>query len=499
MVNLSIKELNIQNYKCFDDIKLDFSVPNGVDEWSWLNILIWENWNWKTTILESINYLTLNSFSVENKLSISDFNNHEKPINITWLTKDEFKCNLEFPYKDSYFESKWLTFNVKNRDSKERWKLLSSLFQVSSWFFNINENYKKSDWVDSWKEIPWKYKWFDSSIIKDGDINIFLFDKNRTRQLSIWNYKTTFEKICDDLNWKFLNNITSENKDNITKNIVWDYFKNILEVSQKWTWKKLWEEMKDFFKNDDFLNLKIDLLKLLHPFTNSFFTIRKDNDLKQLNIKDLGSWIEMILTLFLLKDIAWESKWTIIYLIDEPELHLHPKAQETLIELLLKESKDKQIFISTHSPYIFKNCLINNKVWLYILSKENWKVEVNNIREKWWGLFPWSPSWWEINYYAYNLPTIEFHNELYWYIQEKTEKYKEDDIEDYFISKSISKTKKWKKILNWTPQKEKEVSLQTYIRNRIHHPENTLNIKETNEELEESIKKMIEIIKSNKL
>lgn len=27
-------------------------------------------------------------------------------------------------------------------------------------------------------------------------------------------------------------------------------------------------------------------------------------------------------------------------------------------------------------------------------------------------LFPWSPTWGEINYRAYNLTTVDFHNEL---------------------------------------------------------------------------------------
>ncbi len=53
---------------------------------------------------------------------------------------------------------------------------------------------------------------FENSRISGVDgISIFYFDKNRTRQISNGTYKTTFEKICDDLNWKFLKKYTWQN------------------------------------------------------------------------------------------------------------------------------------------------------------------------------------------------------------------------------------------------------------------------------------------------
>jgi len=67
-----IKKLIIQNYKCFENETISLSVPNG-SLGSGLNILIGENGNGKTSVLESINYLTLNNFSAENKLNINDF------------------------------------------------------------------------------------------------------------------------------------------------------------------------------------------------------------------------------------------------------------------------------------------------------------------------------------------------------------------------------------------------------------------------------------------
>src|SRR5690606_30726868 len=138
----------------------------------------------------------------------------------------------------------------------------------------------------------------------------------------------------------------------LVENISGEYFATVMEITQKGTGDKLAKELKEFFIKEEYESLKIELIDLLHPFSNAFFALRDEGELTQIKTKSLGSGVEMILTLLLLKGIAGESKGSVIYLIDEPELHLHPKAQDKLMELLLNESKDKQIILSTHSPYI---------------------------------------------------------------------------------------------------------------------------------------------------
>ena len=146
--------------------------------------------------------------------------------------------------------------------------------------------------------------------------------------------------------------------------------------------------------------------------------------------------------------------------------------------------------ISTHSPYFFKNCLKNSQIELLITKNGTNGIVVENTGLQF-GLFPWSPSWGEINYSAYGLPTIEFHNELYGYIQEKQQKYTVDQVETYFVGKSITKSKKWTKITNGQAQQPEDVTLLTFVRNSIHHPENTNNGGYTPQELKSSIDEMI--------
>lgn len=72
----------------------------------------------------------------------------------------------------------------------------------------------------------------------------------------------------------------------------------------------------------------------------------------------------------ILQDIflAVIEKQKVLRIIEEPEAHLFPDAQKTIIELLallVNEDKDNQLIITTHSPYVltvFNNLLFANRV-----------------------------------------------------------------------------------------------------------------------------------------
>jgi len=60
---------------------------------------------------------------------------------------------------------------------------------------------------------------------------------------------------------------------------------------------------------------------------------------------------EGLLSIFTVVDTLYDSKPNDLIFIDEPELSLHPSLQRKLLDLLLKYSADRQIIISTHSPF----------------------------------------------------------------------------------------------------------------------------------------------------
>jgi len=502
-----IKKLMIQNYKCFENEPLDLGVPDG-KRGSGLNILIGENGNGITSVLEAINYLTLNSFSAENRLSINDFFDFQKEIIIEGFT-NEFSCSSSIDFYNQWsFESEGVSFRAKSRDTKERGNLLSSPFQINNNFITKG-SYIKKDGQPA-KDIDGRDKVFSKSRINNDELNIFFFDKNRTRQISTGNYKTTFEKICDDLNWHFVKNLDRGNIDDLLKNIAGEYFKSVSDITKKNVGQKTAADLKGFFDRPEFGNIKIELLSLLHPFSDSFFALRNDDSLSQINIRDLGSGIEIILTLLILKNIAGASKGSIVYLIDEPELHLHPKAQDKLLDLLLEESRTKQIIVSTHSPYLLRGVISQNAKLLLFTRNRNDKIVISDARQNGWGLFPnWSPSWGEINFFAYDMPTIEFHDELYGYLHEryvtgaqnKTDaenRGKQTDFEIHYLQTKIPVAKKWTPEFGGSPKSEEHVTLPTFIRNKVHHPENKTmqSVNYTDAELRSSIEKLIEVVQN---
>lgn len=183
----------------------------------------------------------------------------------------------------------------------------------------------------------------------------------------------------------------------------------------------------------------------------------------------------------------------VFFFIDEPEISLHPKAQATLISALKEIAEYQQVFVTTHSPHFLQEFGVDNLV--YIVSKENTNTIIKEVEDM--NTFSFSPTLAEVNYFAYQLCTTDFHNELYGYIETKLKKNNcniYEWIPNHFPN--IKKDKTWIKI-DKKGNSELQVTKMVYIRHSIHHPENTLNDKFTIEELETSIKEMLTIIKSD--
>lgn len=69
---------------------------------------------------------------------------------------------------------------------------------------------------------------------------------------------------------------------------------------------------------------------------------------------------EGLLSIFTIIDTLYDSNPDDVIFIDEPELSLHPTFQKKLIQLLTEFSTDRQIIISTHSPYFISWVALSN-------------------------------------------------------------------------------------------------------------------------------------------
>lgn len=176
-------------------------------------------------------------------------------------------------------------------------------------------------------------------------------------------------------------------------------------------------------------------------------------------------------------------------IIEEPETNLHPSIQRNFLNVIEKYLPDRQIFISTHSPYIFENHLRSSNLIIGNKSKAN-AVLQNPNPQQW--LFS-KVSWGELSFHAYNLPTFEYHNEIYGWIQERTRSWSEKQIEALFMKHGHSQDKQWTRLQNGQLRTD-DRTIMTFIRNFTHHPENTHNQMYTESELRSSISKMLTIV-----
>lgn len=180
----------------------------------------------------------------------------------------------------------------------------------------------------------------------------------------------------------------------------------------------------------------------------------------------------------------------VIYALEEPETSQHIDHQKKMIDALksLSNNNHCQILLTTHSSFIVKQLDFDN---IRLITTTNGKKLINNLPKM---NLPY-PSLNEINYIAFNDASIEYHNELYGFLYSKaiencSENTKQDRFDKWLNSKGCLLNKSW----NNNKGKTYNVTLHTYIRNKIHHPENTCNSDFTDSDIKESIEEMRSII-----
>lgn len=188
---------------------------------------------------------------------------------------------------------------------------------------------------------------------------------------------------------------------------------------------------------------------------------------------------------------------SIIYAIEEPETSQHKNHQIMLVNALkqLADEPKTQVIITTHSSDIVKN--LNSSNLKMVCRNANGDIEIKPFAAN---CLPY-PSLNEANYNAFGDVSEEFHNELYGYLQaqaisEDAKNEKEVNFDNWLCQRGCQQTKQWVRIYGGQVMPPCPATLQTYVRNYIHHPENLHNQIYTKDELKDSIEKMVEIAKS---
>lgn len=357
---MKITKAVIKNFRLFGE-QVVIDVPSTYTS------LVGKNGNGKTTILEAVNLAT-SFYFVESKLSEDDFNDDTKDIEIEIEFDDFFFIQIPDGYQTRRLPSKKIRFVVKHREKAAPGKAFSGPYVANHYAIpyeypdraqlGLNDktdipqsvSKKNGNYVfkrENGKEAKIHERLYIVSNNLENFPNIFYFPKHREKDLKK-GYFTTFQKIADELNWRFFREyLKGADKDNYINNWNGIYLSIVGKVDDP-KQSKIVRPLKDKLKDvlgEKFENFEISLFNLKQPFEQAFFSLR-DKD-KIISLSKLGSGELMIITYFLLKLTSELSKEEIIFLIDEPEMHLHPQFQYKLFNKI-KSSRVQHIY-TTHS------------------------------------------------------------------------------------------------------------------------------------------------------
>ena len=182
-----------------------------------------------------------------------------------------------------------------------------------------------------------------------------------------------------------------------------------------------------------------------------------------------------------------------IILIDEPELSMHPRWQDKILpyyrNLFTKNGiQSSQLIVATHSEYVLRSALKDkDNVLIIILNDDSGLITPKTVNVP--GVLPTITAA-ETNYLAFNIASIDYHIELYGYLQMKEGKPYIKECDDFIFNHPLFDSAKYGKASSYG--RTQYNTLPTYIRNAIDHPDSGNRF--TDDELRRSIEFLIQLL-----
>ena len=255
---------------------------------------------------------------------------------------DYFKTRI-FPLNEKEMNVQIDLF-LENREEKIDENIISELHSI---------NYYKNKNINKYEEIINTLKILPKLIYVPAEID---FNEVKTETT---NYKSDY---------KFFNIVDSDVIEDIPSYIssrIYYIANTEEELTLKEVKEKVNAEINGVF---DILDLDVKLTGLSKDEKNMPIFVNSSGD--EFDINELSSGEkQLFLRTLAIKMLEPENS---IILIDEPELSLHPKWQQRIIDVYKKIGKNNQIIVATHSPHVLGSVSNEN---IFLLSK-NKKGEI---------------------------------------------------------------------------------------------------------------------------
>ena len=313
---MKIEKIYISNYKNLENLEMNFKKNNEILD---LVVLTGSNGSGKTRILECIlncfeNYINSNYKEDKNRLDI-------------YFQENEKKCFNEILDLEMFFK----ILNRYNWNKEES--------------FVLGDNYKKDDFFEKGKILKEKLEVLPKIIYVPTEINFQKMDTASTTLVQ----KYRFINIVDT-------NLIKDIPSFIATKIITAIFQNKNEKVGD-VQKKVFDEINEIF---EILEINVKVEDISQDGRN--IPIFKNSAGEKFDINELSSGEkQLFLRTLAIKMLNPENS---IILIDEPELSLHPKWQQQIVDVYKKIGKNNQIIIATHSPHILGSVKKENIILL---------------------------------------------------------------------------------------------------------------------------------------
>ena len=330
---MKIKNLHIEEYNGLENLDINFESEGKV-----LNLIVLAgvNGSGKTRVLESIRYwfemfrskaVNVELFYEENEREVL-----ESLMNSEGLTEIEKEMQKEIEYTDCLRNIKFYNYDYRHNKTE-------------------NRNYNSKIISKSFENL----KIFPKLIYVPTEINFEEIKKAQT------NLKKEY---------RFINIVDSYEIKDIPSYIATRISKIANEeenLTMGQVRKKVFAEINGIF---EILELDVKLSEISKD--ENSMPIFTDSSGKKFGINELSSGEkQLFLRTLAIKMLEPENS---IIMIDEPELSLHPKWQQKIVDVYRKIGRNNQIILATHSPHILGSVEKENIILLE--KNENGIVEV---------------------------------------------------------------------------------------------------------------------------